>query len=115
MNLITIVENTNDCTKYDIQQIINDFKETGRNKTKSKKAEIEFYDDLIKKIEKEFTENYDVSKLDNGNDEVINTERMKVIFTTPQNQKNNILYFAFFSVYLLLIRHKKIKYKKFNK
>ena len=40
---------------------------------------------------------------------------MKVIFTTPQNQKNNILYFAFFSVYLLLIRHKKIKYKKFNK
>ena len=83
-------ENTKECTKYDIQQIINDFKETGRNKKKSKKAEIEFYDDLIKKIEKEFTENYDVSKLDNGNDEVINTERMKVIFTTPQNQKNNI-------------------------
>ena len=87
MNLITIVENTKECTKYDIQQIINDLKETGRNKKKSKKAEIEFYDDLIKKIEKEFTENYDVSKLDNGNDEVINTERMKVIFTTPQNQK----------------------------
>ena len=29
-------ENTKECTKYDIQQIINDFKETGRNKNQKK-------------------------------------------------------------------------------
>ena len=41
-------------------------------------------------IQKEFTENYNISKLDNGLDEVIKTGKIIITFTTPQNQRNNI-------------------------
>ena len=34
--------------------------------------------------------NYDLSKLDNGEDEIITTEKMIITFTTTINQKNNI-------------------------
>ena len=56
----------------------------------SKQEEIEYYDNVIKIIEKGFTENYDTSKLDIGQDEVIKREKMTVTFTTIENQKNNI-------------------------
>ena len=52
--------------------------------------EIIYYDNLLKIIEKGFTEYYDISKLDNGQDEIIKTEKMTVTFTTIENQKNNI-------------------------
>ena len=56
----------------------------------SKEEKIKYYDNLLKIIEDEFTENYDTSKIDNGEDEVIKTEKITVTFTTSENQKNNI-------------------------
>ena len=55
----------------------------------SKEEEIEYYDDLLKMIEESFTDNYNTSKLDNGEDEIIKTEKMTVTFTTTENQKKN--------------------------
>ena len=40
-------------------------------------------------IEESFTDNYNTSKLDNGEDEIIKTEKMTVTFTTTENQKKN--------------------------
>ena len=52
--------------------------------------EIKFYDMIIKNIESIFmSPDYDTTKLDNGKDEVIETERMTITLTTAQNQKNN--------------------------
>ena len=56
----------------------------------SKEEEIAYYDYLLKKIEKEFIDNYDTSKLDNGEDEYITTEKMTWTFTTLENQRKNI-------------------------
>ena len=52
--------------------------------------EIEYYDYLLKTIENIFTENYDTSKIDDGQDEVITTCKMTLTLTTSQNQRNNI-------------------------
>ena len=54
-----------------------------------KEKEIKSYNNLIKNIEKEFNENYNISKLENGQDEVIKMDKIAVTFTTPQNQRNN--------------------------
>ena len=52
--------------------------------------EIKYYDMIIKNIESIFmSPDYDTTKLDNGKDEVIETERMTITLTTAQNQKNN--------------------------
>ena len=81
-----------ECIKNDIKNIIENIVENKKNETEkmSKEEEIEYYDNLIEKIEKGFREDYDTTNLDNGQDEVINTEKMTVTFTTPQNQRNNI-------------------------
>ena len=53
--------------------------------------EIEYYDTILKELENTFTNvNYDTSESDNGKDEIIETEKMIVTFTTTQNQKNNL-------------------------
>ena len=55
------------------------------------KKEIEYYDKFIKKIENIFTsKDYNTTKLDEGKDEIYETEKMKITFTTSKNQKNNI-------------------------
>ena len=55
----------------------------------TKEMEIEYYDTILENIEKGFTsENYDTKDLDNGKDEIIETEKMKITFTTTENQKN---------------------------
>ena len=57
---------------------------------KSKEKEIEYYDNILKLIEEGFiSENYNISNLDNGEDEIIKTEKMIITFTTTENQKNN--------------------------
>ena len=84
----------NECIKYDIKhimdeipQFINTNNETGEI---SKEEEIQYYDSVLEKIESGFTsENYDTSNLDNGEEEIITTEKMTITFTTTQNQKNN--------------------------
>ena len=56
----------------------------------SKGEEVKYYDTILKSIENIFTsEEYDITKLDIGENEVIKTKRMTVIFTTVHNQKNN--------------------------
>ena len=71
-----------------IQDLLNN--NNNETKEKSKEEQIEYYDTILNNIESSFTsENYDTSNLDNGEDEVIETEKMTVTFTTTQNQKNN--------------------------
>ena len=55
-----------------------------------KEEEIKYYD-ILKNIEDIYTsKKYNTSDLDNGNDEIIEMDKMKVILTTIENQKNNI-------------------------
>ena len=58
----------------------------------SKEEELQYYDNLLEIFEKDFTENYDTSKLDNGQDEYISKGKMTITFTTIENQKKNINY-----------------------
>ena len=51
------------------------------NKNMSKEEEIEYYNNLIKIVEKTLTENFDTSKLDKGQDEVIKTEKLIISFS----------------------------------
>ena len=45
---------------------------------------------ILENLEKGFTsEDYNASKLDNGQDEIIEYEEMKITLTTTENQKNN--------------------------
>ena len=46
---------------------------------------------ILKNIEQELTsENFDTTDLDNGLESIIEKEKLKITFTTTQNQKNNI-------------------------
>ena len=82
-----------DCTddwKSKQKGIINNNKCFEHNNNILKEEQIEYYNNLIKIVEKAFTENYDTSKLDKGQDEIIKTEKITVTFTTSENQKNNL-------------------------
>ena len=81
-----------ECFKISINDMIEDLMINKKNETEklTKEEEIEFYDNLFQIIEKGFTDNYNTTKLDNGQDEIITTDKMIVTFTTSQNQKNNI-------------------------
>ena len=100
----TIITNENydtsklDSDKDEIQEIErvtvtfipieNQNKET---KMKTKEEEIEYYNTILVYVENLFTNgSFNTSNLDNGKDEIIETEKLKVTFTTTQNQKNNI-------------------------
>ena len=88
-----LVENKTECIKYDIKDIIiNLILNVEKNKTeKSKDEEIKYYDNILQTIENEFTsENYDTSKIDNGQDDIIRTEKITTTLTTCENQKNII-------------------------
>ena len=79
-----LIKNNTQNIAEDLRNIYNDTESTSRQE------EIEYYNDLLKIIEEAFTENYNTSLLDIGQDEYIETERMTVTFTTIENQKNNI-------------------------
>ena len=52
---------------------------------------IKLYDNILNNIESSFTsENYNTSNLENGNDEIIELNQMKIILTTSENQNNKI-------------------------
>ena len=60
-------------------------------KEDSRKEEIKYYDKILETIEDVFTSNdFDTSDLDKGEDQVIDTEKIKITLTTVQNQKDNI-------------------------
>ena len=81
-----------ECIKYDFKDIINDLLENERNEIeKSKLDEIKYYDNILNIIQKEFlSNNYDTSNVDNGEDDIIKTEKLIITFTTTENQRNNI-------------------------
>ena len=82
-----------ECIKNDFSNMINDLiiKEKNETEKMAKIEEIEYYDNLLKNIENGFTNNnYDTSNLDNGQDEILKTEKVTITLTTVENQKNNI-------------------------
>ena len=89
-----LIKDKMECVKNnEIKNIIENIIMIEKNETveKTKEEEIEYYDTILEKIENAFTdENYDTSELDNGKEEIIETEKMTVTFTTTQNQKNNL-------------------------
>ena len=75
--------------EYNIQYIINNILKN-ESKEMGKEEEIKYYNEIIKTIETFFTSGYyDTSNLDKGEDEIIKTEKITIILTTAQNQKNN--------------------------
>ena len=57
----------------------------------SKINKIEYYDYILTNIEQELTsESFDTTDLDKGKDKIIEKEKLKITFTTTQNQRNNI-------------------------
>ena len=82
------IDNDEKVTKNMINtlNIVQDILDITYNKTE----EINYYDKIIERIEDYFTsENFDTSQLDSGKDEQIVTEKMIIILTTTENQKNN--------------------------
>ena len=60
-------------------------------KGKTKEEENKYYDNILKILKEALTsENYDTSDIDNGKEENIETEKMKITITTTKNQKNNM-------------------------
>ena len=60
------------------------------NNIKIKEGEIK-NDNILKIIEDFYTsKNFDTSNIDNGKDEIIDIEKMKIIFSSTENQKRNI-------------------------
>ncbi len=58
-------------------------KEINNQKEEQKKEEIKYYDTVINKAEEIFTsDNYDTSKIDKGENEVINVDKIKIAFRT---------------------------------
>ena len=71
----------------EIKGLINNI----NNDKNTKEEEINYYDTVLTNIEDYYTsKNFDTSNLDNGNDEAIEIDKVKVIFTTSENQKMNI-------------------------
>ena len=86
-----LIENSLECIKYDFETVIKILLEKEKNQTiNSKDEEIIYYDNIIKIIEDEFiSDNYNTSKIDNGQDEIIKTEKIITTLTTSENQRNN--------------------------
>ena len=55
------------------------------------KIEINKYNEILEKIESIFTsDNYDLTNIDKGEDQVISANKILITFTNTENQKNNI-------------------------
>ena len=53
--------------------------------------ETKYYDEVLENIESVFTnEFYDTSILERGEEEILETKKLKIVFTTTSNQKNNV-------------------------
>ena len=87
-----LLEDKKECIRNDIKNIIKNLVVIEKNETvkMTKEEEVEYYENVIEIIEKGFTDNYDTTNMDKGKDEVIETQKMTITFTTTQNQKSNI-------------------------
>ena len=79
-----------ECVKnVEIKKMIEDIIKN-ETKEKTKEEENQYYDTILKEIDIAFTsENFDTYNLDKGNYEIIETEKIKITFTTTKTQKNN--------------------------
>ena len=60
------------------------------NHEKNETEEIKYYDKVLEIIGNYFTnENYNLLKIENGEEELITLDKMIITLTTTQNQKNN--------------------------
>ena len=87
-----LIEDKSECIKYNIKDELNNSLIYDKNGTEESKREqeIQYYNFLLKNIEKGFTsEFYDTSTLDNGKDEIIGTKEITITLTTIENQKKN--------------------------
>ena len=73
--------------KNKIKNMVDNLEQIENNKNE----EIKFYDTILEYMEDMLTSKYyDSSNLDNGNDETFEIGKLKITFSTTQNQKNNI-------------------------
>ena len=73
--------------------MVSDILRTKDNKTEkiSKEEEIEYYDNILKKIEEGITsDNYYISALDKGKNDFLETEKITITLATLENQRINI-------------------------
>ena len=78
-----------ECIKDDIAYLIKNI-EKNVSKVMGREEKIKYYDTILESIETAFTsDDYDISGIDKGKDEIIEIDIMKVTFTTTQNQRNN--------------------------
>ena len=80
-------QSTNECIKTNMMNIIENYINKRNN---TEKNEIENYDNILELIENNFIDNYNTSKIDNGEDEIIQTDKVTFTFTTVENQKKNV-------------------------
>ena len=80
-----------ECKEIDeLEKAKDDFQKCLNNK-KTNEDEIKCYDTILKKLEDIFTSSeYNTSNITDGTDEIINIAKVKVIYTTTLNQKNNL-------------------------
>ena len=92
-----LIQDKNECV-FDnilfIVNLINDIFNSQTNKTNEeigKEEEINRYNKILEKIESIFTsDNYNLSNIDNGEDEIISAKKVLITFTNIENQKSNI-------------------------
>jgi len=88
---IDLNEDKMKCIKNNINNIVDEIiLEKKELEKMSKEEEIRYYDNIIKTIEKGIEKNYDTRKLDNGEYEIKEIEKMKWTLTTLKNEKNHI-------------------------
>ena len=85
----TVSEDKTEYIKNDLNDIIQNMIDYGKNVTiEEKEEEIKYYDEILDKIESGFISgDFDKSKIDKGEEEVFTTEKMQITLTTTNNQK----------------------------
>ena len=92
-----LLEKRNECVIWDINYIkiiINDILNYEKNETQLQEKidkEIKAYNEILHKVESIFTSNnYNLTNIDKGEDQIINAEKIIITLTTIENQKNNL-------------------------
>ena len=95
-----LIQNKRECVfenikdNKDIEDLIDNIMYYETNVTYGeidKEVEINKYNEILEKIESIFTsDNYDLTNIDKGEDQVISANKILITFTNTENQKNNI-------------------------
>ena len=92
-----LIEDKKECVLQDIKAIENfiadifNYETNETNEELSKEEEINKYNQILDNIETIFTsDNYDLTNIDKGDDQVISANKMVITFTNTDNQKNTL-------------------------